>query len=147
MNKTGKRSENINDDSFFEVIRGIKRIEVPNIRIDKRKIMQDIMKGREKPSLWRYLVPVISSYLLVSTFYFVFYFREIISNIFLYYMESKLRWFSHIAVKFVKLISHFPADVFIMLLAIPIISLVSIIIFKLVISLNNLRRRKYEKIF
>ncbi|NIA23161.1 MAG: hypothetical protein GWP03_03255 [Proteobacteria bacterium] len=145
-----RERKNINgypDDAFDEIITGIKRIDVPDIKIDKKKVMRGITNGNPKYSFWRYLVPVIWSYLTVSAFYFFYYFREIISNIFLYYAGSKLRWISQIIIKLIKLVSFIPNEFLIALMVVPILSLIFIFAFKLVISFKNPRRRKYEKIF
>ena len=147
MDRIKNETNEYPDDAFNEIIIGIKGIDIPKIEFDRKKVMREIVRQKSRHGIWRYLAPVVWSYLTISAFYFFYYFRNIISNIFLYYAESKLKWMSQFLIKLVKLVSLIPNEVLVVLFIVPTLSLILVFVFKLVLLSKNPQRRKYEKIF
>lgn len=127
----------------------IKDINIPYMCSCKLSVMKEILSvNRVKIKAWRYIFPIIFSYIFITTLYTLYSFKNIIANFLWKHSGNFLIDISFIADKIITVSKVFLTKNFYYFLISPAISILLLMIFIPVIRHNLTKKENlYEKIF
>lgn len=127
----------------------IKDINIPHMCSCKLNVMKGILSvNRVKIKIWRYICPIIFSYIFITTLYTVYSFKNIVAHYIWQRAGNLIVNLSFITDKIITIINALPTKNFYYILISPIISILILIALFSIIHPNLIKKEKtYEKTF